>query len=126
MKSFIFNLILSPVILLAACTNQQQQVSDFIPGTYVNHAQSAYSIADDTLIIAPDAQIENGYHVSRKTGFCRVLNGQLQPAQHKSKVFTAIWDAQKQTLQITENGIMLLFQPGGNQLMVQNSKYRKL
>jgi hypothetical protein len=122
----LFSIVLLPVSLWAACTNKQQQLKDFIPGTYVNHAQSEYSVADDTLIIKADALTENSYQVTRKTGFSRVRNGQLQPAEHKAKVFTAVWDDGKQTLQITQNGIMLLFQPGGHQLMVQNSKYRKL
>jgi hypothetical protein len=126
MKAFILKTILLPISLLAACGSKSREIKDFIPGTYVNRAQSAYSIADDTLVIKADALTENSYQVARKTGFNRILNGQLQTAQHKTKVFTAVWDDRKQTLQITQNGIMLVFQPGGNQLTVQNSKYRKL
>jgi hypothetical protein len=123
MKTFIF--IAGFALSLAACSHSPS-ATNFIPGTYVNHAQSAYSIADDTLVIKPDVLKENRYQVTRKTGFSRVLNGQLQPAEHQLKVFNAVWDEQKQILQITQNGITLLFQPGANQLMVQNSKYRKL
>ncbi|WP_214071882.1 hypothetical protein [Mucilaginibacter sp. dw_454] len=126
MRTFILKIILLPISLLAACGGKSREVRDFIPGTYVNHAQSAYSIADDTLVIKADALTENGYQLTRRTGFSRVLNGQLQATQHKTKVFTAVWDEAKQTLQITQNGLIILFQPGGHQLEIANSKYRKL
>jgi len=125
MKVFI-KIMLLPISLWAACTSKQQQIKDFIPGTYVNHAKSEYSVADDTLVINADALTETGYQVTRKTGFSRILNGKPGPEQHQVKSFTGIWDEQKQTLQITQNGILLLFQPGANGLEVQNSKYKKL
>ena len=119
----IINMIVSPLILLAACSNPQKQVKDFVPGTYVNHAQSAYSIADDTLIIQADALSENHYQVIRKTGFRRLPAGQ---PQLKTKTFSGTFDEQKGTLQLAENGLVILFQPAGHQLEIANSKYRKL
>jgi hypothetical protein len=126
MKTIFLKLMLLPISLVAACSDPQKQVKDIIPGTYVNQAQSAYSIASDTLVIAPDALTETGYHITRKTGFSRIAAGKPGPEEHKVKYFTGVWDEQKQTFQITQNGIMLLFQPGANQLTVLNSKYRKL
>lgn len=117
MKAFI-NIMLLPISLWAACTNSTKQTREFMPGTYVNQAKSDYSVANDTLVITPD------YRVTRKTGFSRIINGQPGPAQHKVKSFTGIWDAQKQTLQLTQNGIIILFGPDG--LEVQNSKYKRL
>jgi len=125
MRTFIFKTVLLPISLLAACNSKSHQIKDFIPGTYVNQAQSVYSMANDTLEITPDAQTENSYHIIRKTGFNRVLDGKLQPQEHKVKAFTGIWDEQKQTVTITQNGIVLVFQPGGNKLMIENSEYRK-
>jgi hypothetical protein len=123
MKALI-NIILLPITLWAACTGKQQQAKDQIPGTYVNHAQSEYSVADDTLIIKADPLTESNYQVTRRTGFCRITNGKLQPEQHQAKTFTGIWDDSKQTLQLTQNGIIILFGP--RQLHVQNNIYRKL
>ena len=123
MKTFL-NIILLPITLWAACTGKQQQTKDLIPGTYVNHAQSEYSVADDTLIVKADPLTETSYQVTRKTGYCRILNGKLQPEQHQAKTFTGLWDEQKQTLQLTQNGIIILFGP--RQLHVQNNTYRKL
>jgi hypothetical protein len=119
MKSFI-NILLLPITLWAACTGKQQQTKDQIPGSYVNHAQSEYSIADDTLIIKADPLTESSYQVTRRMGFRRT-NG---PLQHQIKIFSGLWDEQKQTLQLTQNGIIILFGP--RQLHVQNNKYHKL
>jgi hypothetical protein len=122
----IIKIMLLPISTWAACTNHGQQTKDFIPGVYVNHAQSEYSIASDTLVITHETATETGYRIIRKTGFSRIMNGKTGPEQHKVKSFTGIWDAQKQTLQLTQNGIIVLFQPDENQLEVQNSKYHKI
>jgi len=92
-----------------------------IPGTYVNQAQSAYSIADDTLIIA---KLNNTYAVTRRTSFRRIVSGQLQPGQYKTGNFTGLWDQDKQVVQLAQNGIILVFD--GDSLRVQNSVYHKL
>jgi hypothetical protein len=102
-------------MLFAACTHSQR-VADFIPGIYVNHAESAYSIADDTLVITKD------YRITRRTTFRR--KGGMP--QHKVKNYTAVWDSGKQTLQLTQNGTILMFRPDENKLLIENSEYRKL
>lgn len=123
MKAFI-KIMLLPISLWAACTNSQ--TTNFIPGTYVNHAESAYSIANDTLVIVPAPQNPNSYQVTRRTTFWRKAENKVQPPQHKVKTFTAIWEESKQTLQLTQNGTVILFQPGSNELTVENSTYRKI
>jgi len=125
MKPFIFKILLLPISLLAACGKHHKTI-DFIPGTYVNQAQSEYSIANDTLVIAQDAATGNIYHVTRKTGFRRIVDGKLLPAAHQVKTLNGLWDDGKQVLQITQNGILLLFQPEQNKLTIQNSEYHKL
>ncbi len=125
MKTLI-KIMLLPISLWAACTNKQKEAKDFIPGTYVNQAQSAYSMANDTLVIQVDPLTENSFRVTRKTGFRRILNGQPGSEQHQAKIFTGIWDDSKQALQLTQNGIILLFSPGARQLEVQNNQYRRL
>ena len=102
------------LLIMAACT--QSKVTNSIAGIYVNHAESAYSIADDTLIIAKD------YRITRRTTFKR--KGGM--SQHKVKNYTAVWDESKQALQITQNGTLLLFRPDENKLLIENSEYRKL
>lgn len=105
-------IMLLPISLWAACTNPKKD-RDLVPGTYVNHAQSDYSVADDTLLIGSD------YKVVRYTTFQR-KGGQ---PQHLTKSFTGVWDANKQTLELTQTGTLILFRPG--ELILGNSIYRK-
>lgn len=124
MKNLFFKTLLLPVALLAACNSPNQPATGFIPGTYVNQAQSAYSIANDTLVIT--ALAGTSYRVLRKTGFRRIVNGQLLSAEHRTATFTGIWDTDKQLLQLTPNGLIITFQPDSSRLMVQNSIYQKI
>jgi len=125
MKKLIFKTMLLPISLLAACGNKSQTI-DFIPGTYVNQAQSGYSIASDTLIITQAENTQNIYLVTRKTGYRRINDGKIQALQHQVKRLTGTWDEQKQLLQIMQNGILISFQPEQNKLLIQNSEYWKL
>ena len=116
---------LLPISLLAACGNKSQTI-DFIPGTYVNQAQSGYSIASDTLIITQAENTQNIYLITRKTGYRRINDGKIQALQHQVKRLTGTWDEQKQLLQIMQNGTLISFQPEQNKLLIQNSEYWKL
>ncbi|MFB9843938.1 hypothetical protein [Mucilaginibacter ginsenosidivorans] len=118
-------IMLLPIGLWAACSNKQQ-VRDFIPGTYVNQAQSAYSIASDTLLLIPDEHAGNLYQVVRGTGFQRIRDGKLQPKEYKVKTFSGVWDEAKQILQITQDGSILVFQPDAQTLTVGTAVYHKL
>jgi len=106
----VFKMILFPILLLAACGGP----AGFQPGTYVNHAESEYSVADDTLVIAPD------YRVTRNTTYHRRGGQPRRLVKH----FNGVWDADKQTLELTQTGTLLIFRPG--ELRLANSTYRKL
>jgi hypothetical protein len=103
----------SLLLLAAACTTKTK---DFIAGVYVNHAESTYSVADDTLIIT------SNYRVTRRTTYHRTGG---QP-QRLVKQFTGVWDENKQVLTLTQTGTLLLFRPAENALLLGNSTYRKL
>jgi len=125
MKNFIFKTMLWPISLLAACSNKSQTI-EFIPGTYVNQAKSQFSIANDTLLISPVENTPNSYLIIRNTGFRRIEMGQMLPLEQKVRNFNGTWDEQQQTLQIMQNGSVIIFQPKQNRLLIQNSTYRKL
>jgi hypothetical protein len=120
----ILKIMLLPISLWAACTNNK--TTNFIPGTYVNHAGSAYSIADDTLVINSFPKTANSYQVRRRTTFWRKDGNKMQAPKHQVKNYTAIWDESKQSLQLMQNGTLILFQPGAKQLTVESSVYRKI
>ena len=126
MKTLFVKIMLLPVSLLAACSGKNDRIVETIPGTYVNHAQSPYSIANDTLQIIQDPASGNTYQISRRTGFRRIVGGKLLPEEHKFKSLSGIWDEQKQVLQITQSEIILIFHPDGKKMILQNSEYRKL
>jgi len=126
MKTLLVKIVLLPVSFLAACNSKNEKVIASIPGTYVNHAQSAYSKADDTLQIIPDAATGNRYHISRRTGFRRIVSGKLQPEEYKVKSYDGLWDEQKQILQITQTELGLTIEPDGKRMTLQNSEYIKL
>jgi hypothetical protein len=111
---------------LAACHNESDSLKDFIPGTYVNQAQSEYSVANDTLVITQAAHTENIYLITRKTGFRRITDGKVQQLQHKVKHWTGTWDTQKQIMQVMQTGNFLIFQPEKNNLLINTSEYWKL
>jgi len=111
------------VSILTAC-NHPAKITDFIPGTYVNHAESVYSVANDTLAISADRDNANSYHIVRRTGFWR--KNERQIPQHKIKTFIGVWSDQQQTLQLNQNGVLILFHPAKNELSIENSIYLKL
>jgi len=110
----VLKIMLLPISLWAACTNHP--TTAFTAGTYVNHAESAYSVADDTLIIT------NDYQVARRTSYHRTNS---QP-QHLLKHFNGVWDESKQVLTLTQIGTVLLFRPAEKTLLLGNSIYRKI
>lgn len=123
MKQLLF--IAGLAIVLAACNNDQKS-ADFIPGTYVNQAQSEYSVANDTLIITPAKNTENIYLLTRKTGYRRITDGKVQQLQHVVKRLTGTWDPVKQTMQIMQNETVIIFQPDQNKLLIGSNAYWKL
>ncbi|EHQ24626.1 hypothetical protein [Mucilaginibacter paludis] len=110
----ILKIILLPISLWTACTSNK--TTGFTPGTYVNHAESTYSVADDTLKISAD------YQITRRTTYHRT-NGQ---PKHLTKHFTGVWDENKQVLTLTQTGTVLLFRPAEKTLLLGNSIYRKI
>jgi hypothetical protein len=67
--------LLLAALLLAGCSPKR------IDGTYVNHTEGQYSIADDTLIVADTVVINH-------TGFQKKRDGQLWPKAYKIRKWT--------------------------------------
>jgi hypothetical protein len=114
------------MLLLTACGDGRRVALDTVPGTYVSAAKSEYSIARDTLLIAAVEHTPGVYTINRRTGFRRILSGKLGLPEYRSVSFSGVWDQEKRALQITQNGLLILFPPDGNSIRVQNSTYRKL
>ena len=119
-------IIMAGMALGVVACNASKKTTDFIPGTFVNHAESAYSVADDTLVISADRDNSNSYHIIRRTGFQRKNRNRVQAPQYKVKTFTGIWNEQQQTLQLTSNGVLIIFHPDVAQLSIESSIYSKI
>ena len=107
--------------ILVACHSIS---SNTLTGTYTNHAESQFSIADDTLYIAKTAS-DNIYTVTRNTSYRRIVNGKPDSLRHLSKKMTGTWDEQKQQLVILQTGSIFTFPPDGKSLLYGNSQYSK-
>jgi len=107
--------------ILAACHSINK---NSITGTYANHAENQFSIADDTLQISKTAS-ENVFTVTRQTAYRRIVNGKPDSLRHLAKKMTGSWDGQKQQLVILQTGTLFTFPPDGKSLLYGNSEYRK-
>jgi hypothetical protein len=80
-------------LLLAGCGSKS------IDGTYVNHSEGQFSIADDTLIIADTVVINH-------TGFQKKRNGQFLPKAYKERKWT-LHSPNAPVMQIADDKIIL-------------------
>ena len=89
-------------LLLAACRSRTGH-----DGTYVNHTEGQFSIADDTLVVADTIIINH-------TGFQKIRNGQLLPKAFKRRKWT-LNSPDAPPMQITDK-----------QIQIGNTIYHKL
>jgi hypothetical protein len=115
-------LIVIAAVLLAACSSDETRA--FIPGTYVNHAEGEYSVADDTLLI--ESSESNNYRIIRKTGFNQIRNKKQGRREYETEDWTAIYDEGTKTLTETRKGKLLTFYPESGRLFVGKKEYRKI
>jgi hypothetical protein len=93
--------LLFAALLLAGCGSKN------VNGTYVNHSEGQFSIADDTLIVANTVVVNH-------TGFQKIRNGQLLPKAFKTR---------KWTLNGPDAPVMQL---SGDKIILGNTTYTKL
>jgi hypothetical protein len=119
-----FKLMIAAICLLAACQSKTAKVQSFIDGIYVNHAQSEYGIADDTLIIK---QVDgNNYQIMRRTTYQAIRNGKLFPKHSKVQNLNAIWDSNKQELDELITGRVFRFDVAKKLLLINQASYHKI
>ena len=120
----IVKLMIAAICLLAACQSKTAKVQAFIDGIYVNHAQSEYGIADDTLTFThTDGQ---HYIITRNTGYQAIRNGKLLPKKHKLEKVEGDYDSQTNVLNETTAGRVFRFNPAKRLLLLNQAVYRKI
>lgn len=121
MKATIF-LILLVAVLTTACKTDKTR--DFIPGTYVNHAEGEYSTVNDTLVIEPSES--NNFCVHRKTAFQRLTDGKPGKKEYETEEWKAIYDEATKSLNETSKGKLITFYPETGRLMIGKREYTKI
>lgn len=111
---------------IAACQGSTNAAADFIPGTYVNQAQSQFSVANDTLVIKKAPNTDYIYLITRRTGYRRIGEGKLYPLKTEVRQLTGNWDPVKQVMQLMQNETTLIFQPDQQKLFIGSNAYWKV
>ncbi|SDH53289.1 hypothetical protein ACQ86K_12920 [Mucilaginibacter sp. P19] len=124
MKQYFKFFMLCGIAFIAACHSKSAKVQLFIDGIYVNHAQSEYSIADDTLVFThTDNQ---HYLIKRNTGYQAIRNGKLLSKKHKLEKVEGDYDSATELLNETNTGRVFRFDPDKGILMLKQAVYRKI
>jgi len=124
MRKFMKHFMVIGMADIAACQSKSGKVQAFIEGSYVNHAQSEYAIADDTLVFThTDA---NHYIITRNTGYQAIRDGKLLPKKFKHGKFDGIYDPQNRVLNETTTGRLFRFDPDKGVLLLNQAVYQKV
>jgi hypothetical protein len=92
-------------------------------GTYVNHASSEFSIADDTLVV--EQVKEQQYIIRRKTGYREIAeSGKVGPIQQHSETWKAVYNPDTRVMTESRKGRTLTFEKGT--LTLERSTYRRI
>lgn len=91
-------------VLFNACSSEQSSLT----GTYVNHAQSGFSIADDTLTVTHDK--DQNYLIHRKTGFQLIDDsGKKGELILESEELKAVYDEGSASMAESKKGRVISF-----------------
>ena len=113
-----------PLFVWGGCKGEAGKVQGFIPGTYVNSARSAYSVAYDTLVIRAESDLH--YRLERRTAYQAMRNGKLLPLRHKAVVYETVFDPAKLELSEPQSGRVLRFDRDKKVLLIHQAVYKKL
>lgn len=117
MKKYQLICILLAFLWIVSCINRDPLIS----GIYVNHGESEYSIADDTLYIEPLKLNEKTYMIQEHVGFQRIRNGKKLSREFQTRKWIATWDPEKQVLTQDALGHEIRIVPGG--ILLETAKF---
>ena len=110
--------------VLTGCQMKNAKVKAFIEGTYVNHSEGEYAVADDTLIIRHTDG--DRFTIQRHTGYRAIRDGKLFPKKHQTEWLEGVFDPQGNVLEEVPIGRVYRFQPDAGTLSLKQAVYRKL
>lgn len=117
MRKLIWGLLLA---IVAACNLAG---SDSVVGTYVNHSEGEYSIADDTLAVS--ALDGEQFRVQRRTGFNLVRDGVVGKREFETEQWTLVFDKEMSAYREVKRGKVLHYDSETKALRIGNRVYEK-
>nr|WP_121271733.1 hypothetical protein [Pedobacter schmidteae] len=118
------NLIVLLVIAMLFCAGCFKSEAD-LNGTYINHAASEFSIADDTLVVEHVSGLD--YLIHRKTGYL-LLDDAGRPGKRvlEKEEWKAVFDAGSGTMTESSKGRMISFDKDKGVLKLENSLFQRI
>lgn len=110
-------------LLIAGCGRSKNPE---LSGVYVNHAESEYSVATDTLIITAVNLSTKTYSVERRDAFQRIRNGQKMPVEFRKETWQAVWNTDQQVLSETDLGRQIHLSEDPKGILLRNSLFLKV
>jgi hypothetical protein len=114
-------MLLAAMFLLAACNWVS---SEPVVGTYVNHSEGEYSIADDTLSVSEFK--EGQWKVERRTGFNLIREGVVARREFETEEWTLVYDEHLSAYRQLERGKIIRYDAEAKVLHIGNREYRKI
>lgn len=101
------------------------QESDPVTGTYINHAASEFSIADDTLVVEHVKDLD--YLIHRKTGYF-ILDDAGRPGKWvlEKEEWKAVFDEGSETMTENHKGRLISFDVDKGELKLENSRFQRI
>ena len=117
------------LLLFSSCNtlfSSDDKIKAFLPGTYVNLAESEFSKAVDTLLIRKEGLYGNTYSITRKVSFQRIRKGVLQPKEYQREQWVAIYDEKEEVLHEMKRDRTICYVPAKSKLWLANNEYEKI
>jgi hypothetical protein len=115
------------VAVLAHCNSAaDDEVAASIPGTYARTSEHEFGREWDTLAVSVQNASAYQYKLVRRWRYERILDGKLLEPEYKITTTTAVYYAAGKTLQETNTGKRLSFEPKTATLFSGSNKYEKL
>ena len=117
------------LLLLNSCNtlfSSDDKIKAFLPGTYVNLAESEFSKAIDTLLIRKEGLDGNTYSITRKVSFQRIRAGVIQPKEYQREQWVAIYDEKQEVLHEMKRFRTICYVPEKSKLWLANNEYEKI
>jgi hypothetical protein len=108
--------------LLVGC--KEDEVLNFIPGTYVRSVKNEFSVGRDTLVIIKESR--NFFSIIHHGIYRRIYHGKISTVRSFSQKWSASYDEDKKILVETRKGKIFSFNTSGNSLFLGTSRYNKI